>query len=665
MQTSFGGRIVTRQHVLDAMSDFDQRYANTEEYVRWLSSKTQKHVVRHNGQQYPPKLILCLATHFNVTDFKGGEEVNYVFRDLGFEVIKFRSGRSLLEQILSLIVDKKPEVDNSYEEPFIPGFSAQQDSQEHGEVPAQALVTDVSECSTPEPVVDTLTKVEKVSLPTHFDLYTMQLEQNPTLWMQLQDKLNSRSADYLKSVLLTSVANNIRTVRARNALLRKMPSDYTLYDLMMSTDEELLKVPNLGVKSLEDLKQELVDLLNHLLSLSSSLIQQAELLPPILAITPDPKLFSTGKSTGVANYDWQMIRQLVNKLLTSRHIDILQAYYGQYQIGETLAIIGDRLGLTRERVRQIKSKASTEFRRQISAEMAALAFHDYALAKLAQVGAEATPAVIWTATEDSRIVAKDELWLLNWFRDMYGHDWYTRWIAAGGLQDQGKLQAVTGLAAVSAVVNFLGTYSYRPLSREEALAVAHISEPSISAYDLYIRLEEHPDVRLFRYGDLQIGHVSWRWFNPQRSRESRQVEWALRLMHAPASPEEIARVIRERLGVIDVSAFYVADACDRNPKIFFQQDDIYGLVIWKRASTLRQPLMNLLANGSLSLPEIVDLWGRQYGSSSNAELVFAALHHFQDSFCSIKPLYWARKDVASKSFDDPSLFSFENLMPTL
>lgn len=503
-----------------------------------------------------------------------------------------------------------------------------------------------------------------------------------TLWTQIHHKLSNPSLDRLKSVLLRDVAYNIANVRARNALLRKLPKRYTLYELVMSTDEELLAIPNLGIKSLEDLKQKLCDILNQLEPIEDAACQEP-LLPlapladdsramhsictahqePLLPLTPDSESISCKEATIVQEFDWQFIRQLPGDLLNPRQVEILKAYYGQGEDGETLATIGDRLGLTRERVRQIKSNASNKFVRRITAEIAACAFHNYALTKLAQVGVEATPAVLWTALEDPRVVVKDELWLVNWFGDIYGHDWYTRWLLGNGSSGQNQSQPIAGLAAVSAVVRFLSTCSYRPLSLEEALVIARAKDPTINAYDLRLQLEEHPEVRLFTHGDLQIGHVSWRWFDPQRARGSRQVEWALRLMHAPAPAGEIAQTIRAQLGVMEVSAFGVADACDRNPEIFFQQGDAYGLVIWKHASALCQPLMDLLVNGPLSLLELVDLWEKRYRSSINAELLFAALHHCQDSFCCTEPLYWARKDVVS--FDDPSAFTFESLMPTI
>lgn len=481
-----------------------------------------------------------------------------------------------------------------------------------------------------------------------------------TLWEQIQDKLLISAAESLKSVSFRDVASEIQTIRVRNALLRHLSSDCSLYDLVIIRVEKLLEIPNLGVKSLDALKQELIDILNHLQPANDA-VRQAELLPD----TTDYELISDATVAAVTKQDWLSVRQSVDSLLNSREIDILKAYHGGFGANETLAAIGDRLGLTRERVRQIKSRASYRFQRRISAEVAARVFHDYALAKLATAGIEATPAALWVAPDDPRVVEDDERWLMDWFGDIYGRDWYTQWLLASAMHDNSDLQAIVGLTALSALVQFLRTYSYRPLNLEEALVVARTSEPAINAYELRVQLEEHPEVRVFPHGDLQIGHASWRWFDPQRARESRRVEWALRLIHAPATPTEIARVIRERLGVMEVSAFGVADACDRDPAVFFAQDGAYGLVIWQNTLSLREPLMNLLESGPLLLTELAVEWGKRFAAPFAPELVMATLHHCQEHFYPAKPLCWARKDMQEPLLYDPTAFTFERLMPTL
>jgi hypothetical protein len=116
---------------------------------------------------------------------------------------------------------------------------------------------------------------------------------------------------------------------------------------------------------------------------------------------------------------------------------------------------------------------------------------------------------------------------------------------------------------------------------------------------------------------------------------------------------------------MDVSAFSVADACDKDSDIFFEQDGAYGLVVWQHARSLRQPLMTLLDSGPLLLTALADQWSKRFASSFNPESVQAALHHCQDSFYPVQPLSWARKDRKETPLYDPTSFTFESLMPTL
>jgi hypothetical protein len=342
--------------------------------------------------------------------------------------------------------------------------------------------------------------------------------QSDTLWDQIRDKLRNQATDHLKFVLLRDVADSIENVRVRNALLRYLPSDYSLFDLVMFTEEKLLKIPNLGAKSLDAFKLEMINILN--LQPADHAGRQAGLLSDSIY----SELISDAKVVVDQDYDWPAVRRYVDSLLTSRQIEVLQAHYGRVGVDRTLAAIGARLGLTRERVRQIKHQASVKFSTYISAEVAARAFRDYALSKFATVGIAATSTALWTAPDDPRVVADDERWQLAWFEDMYGRDWYTRWMLASALHDNSGFQAIVGLTALSALVQFLRTYSYRPLNLEEALVIAQSGESSIKAYDLRVQIEKHPEIRLFTHGDLQIGHASWRWFDPQSARAHRLPE---------------------------------------------------------------------------------------------------------------------------------------------
>ena len=117
--------------------------------------------------------------------------------------------------------------------------------------------------------------------PLHDNL-DVHLLQSGTLWEQIQDKLRDPIVEHLKLVLFSDVANSIQNVRARNALLRRLPSDFSLYDLVMMTEDNLLGIRNFGVSSLDALKLELVDVLNRL-QMAYSAVRQADPLSDFAA----------------------------------------------------------------------------------------------------------------------------------------------------------------------------------------------------------------------------------------------------------------------------------------------------------------------------------------------------------------------------------------------
>ena len=83
----FKRRTVSTQEILRAMSHFDAEYRDTNDYDSWLEKKTYKYAVQHEGNLYPCKHVLSLATGIPTSEFSGGGQTNSVFRGLGFSVI--------------------------------------------------------------------------------------------------------------------------------------------------------------------------------------------------------------------------------------------------------------------------------------------------------------------------------------------------------------------------------------------------------------------------------------------------------------------------------------------------------------------------------------------------------------------------------------------------
>ncbi len=70
-----GERTVTRDQILEGMRKFDQDYrphGARDTGLHWF--------VQDNGERYPPKRVLSLATNVPVNEFGGGEPVAKILR---------------------------------------------------------------------------------------------------------------------------------------------------------------------------------------------------------------------------------------------------------------------------------------------------------------------------------------------------------------------------------------------------------------------------------------------------------------------------------------------------------------------------------------------------------------------------------------------------------
>jgi len=84
---TFRGDPVSRADVLRALAEFDTVYGDdSNAYDGWLDKGVYRYALDVGGRLYPPKHILSVVTGMPTTDFSGGEQMNRVFRQLGFEV---------------------------------------------------------------------------------------------------------------------------------------------------------------------------------------------------------------------------------------------------------------------------------------------------------------------------------------------------------------------------------------------------------------------------------------------------------------------------------------------------------------------------------------------------------------------------------------------------
>jgi MoxR-like ATPase len=80
----------TAEKLKEAMAFFDGNLRNTKEWQRWEQSENFKYAIEQNGQYYPVKEIISLATGVSTHSFSGGGEANYYATERGLNVVPLR-----------------------------------------------------------------------------------------------------------------------------------------------------------------------------------------------------------------------------------------------------------------------------------------------------------------------------------------------------------------------------------------------------------------------------------------------------------------------------------------------------------------------------------------------------------------------------------------------
>jgi hypothetical protein len=116
-----------------ALDRFDRELRNTEAWKGWRENQAHRHAISRNGQLYPVKQIISLASGAPVSAFSGGPEANTYLERRGFTVIEL-PGRgenrlqAALEKILSIYKERSSQPFGSAENDLRPAFEALQAS---------------------------------------------------------------------------------------------------------------------------------------------------------------------------------------------------------------------------------------------------------------------------------------------------------------------------------------------------------------------------------------------------------------------------------------------------------------------------------------------------------------------------------------------------------
>src|SRR3954467_11795351 len=81
---------ISQNAVLDALRRFDADLRSTSDWAGWENNNAHKYALIHEGQSYPIKQIVSLASGVPVSEFSGGPEANGLLQRLGFTVEHLR-----------------------------------------------------------------------------------------------------------------------------------------------------------------------------------------------------------------------------------------------------------------------------------------------------------------------------------------------------------------------------------------------------------------------------------------------------------------------------------------------------------------------------------------------------------------------------------------------
>jgi hypothetical protein len=84
---------VSPEALRDAMETFDRELRDTSDWADWEQNRAHRYALDHEGQHYPVKQIVSLATGMPVSEFSGGEaagQANQYAAERGFVIVELR-----------------------------------------------------------------------------------------------------------------------------------------------------------------------------------------------------------------------------------------------------------------------------------------------------------------------------------------------------------------------------------------------------------------------------------------------------------------------------------------------------------------------------------------------------------------------------------------------
>lgn len=103
-----------------ALARFDSELRETAEWQGWEARKSQRYAIEQEGNLYPPKQILSMATGQPVSDFSGGKQTNTYLENLGFRIIRLAGSQDRSDHLepprftLGRVYDRQAEIHDRF-----------------------------------------------------------------------------------------------------------------------------------------------------------------------------------------------------------------------------------------------------------------------------------------------------------------------------------------------------------------------------------------------------------------------------------------------------------------------------------------------------------------------------------------------------------------------
>ena len=260
--------------------------------------------------------------------------------------------------------------------------------------------------------------------------------------------------------------------------------------------------------------------------------------------------------------------------LKTRQQEIIKHYYGYEEIPKNLQQIGEALGISRERVRQLKKAVNTKVSQGVDNHLITIAIFRLLSEPIRDVLAKNGG---WCSAENLQEIIHQRLgwgdseqWIIDWFDEVFGETWICL-----GTDDYKIIDGICHLKSGESIQDVfakfaarLQRYGYRPLALEECeYLIQKKNETALDSDHLLNKIISYPALKVHQYGKTLIGLKAWTWFNPEKPTTSigqaSLIEWYLRITNEPAMAKAIANGIWSQLGNFRLTPFDVADICEK------------------------------------------------------------------------------------------------------